>query len=110
MGMGKLINDVNSITAIELKRASETHPAFVDSNHAYGVVAEEVDEACEATMELCEELDGLLKACRKPPEKQYERLLSVRRAAIDLACEAVQTAAMCDKYRAMLEAQNASNH
>lgn len=87
----------------EAKRdAVKKHGRFVDLNHAYGVIAEELDETQEELEMVWEYVESTLRnemrvgADEKP-------LFVARKASKRLIAEAVQLAAMLDKLQDYIE-------
>lgn len=95
----KLLNEVNGLIATELSRANEQHPMFHSDHEAWAVTREEYMETEDALKQLEYELrytdymtrhddtDGIL-----------DRVNKLRSCALHVACEAIQTAAMADKW------------
>ena len=95
----KLLNEVNGLIATELSRANEQHPMFHSDHEAWAVTREEYMETEDALKQLEYELrytdymtrhddtDGIL-----------ERVNKLRSCALHVACEAIQTAAMAEKW------------
>ena len=95
----KLLNEVNGLIATELNRANEQHPMFHSDHEAWAVTREEYMETEDALKQLEYELrytdymtrhddtDGIL-----------DRVNKLRSCALHVACEAIQTAAMAEKW------------
>lgn len=95
----KLLNEVNGLIATELSRANEQHPMFHSDHEAWAVTREEYMETEDALKQLEYELrytdymtrhddtDGIL-----------DRVNKLRSCALHVACEAIQTAAMAEKW------------
>ena len=96
--MKELLNEVEQAAKNELARANAIHPLFNSLHEAYGVLAEELDEATEA-LKLTEENFDMFFACvKKNNEKSvYTYLEAARNTALDCAAESIQVAAMAQK-------------
>lgn len=96
--MNVIYNDIKAVVDKELTAANEKHPLFASLHEGYAVICEEADEAREE----CDEVEKFMalawKQVRKDnPKLTLEHISRVKDAAIRLAEEAVQVAAMCDK-------------
>lgn len=96
--MDAVKNDIKKLIDKELDAANEVNPQFVNMHEAYGVIKEELEEAedeCEKAGRYLNiawlniKHDNIIntKTC----------LADVYKAAMNLAVEAVQVAAMCKK-------------
>lgn len=96
--MNVISNDIKALVSKELTAASEKHPLFASLHEAYAVICEEVDEAREECNEVEKFMALAWKQVRKDnPKLTLEHISRVKDAAIRLAAEAVQVAAMCEK-------------
>ena len=96
--MMELKNEIVNAARAELNRANKKYPLFASQHEGYAVVLEEIDEATEdfnaiqfikdrAWIEIKHNIDA------------SSTMVELERAAIKLACEAVQVAAMAIKFR-----------
>lgn len=100
--MNVVSEDVEKLVEKELASANKQFPAFASEHEAWAVMHEEIDE-CREVFELLTRQDGLLWECVKGNRGYADGLVKeMREAAEMLACEAVQVAAMAQKYRDML--------
>ena len=100
--MNAVSEDVEKLVEKELASANEQFPAFASEHEAWAVMHEEIDE-CREVFELLTRQDVLLWECVKGNRGYADGLVKeMREAAEMLACEAVQVAAMAQKYRDML--------
>ena len=100
--MNAVSEDVEKLVEKELASANKQFPAFASEHEAWAVMHEELDE-CREVFELLTRQDGLLWKCVKGNSGYADGLLKeMRVAAKMLACEAIQVAAMAQKYRDML--------
>lgn len=94
--MKRLIENVNELVKQELKLANENHPPFNSRHEGYAVLLEEVEEA-EYEMEFVRSSLGYVWGSIKNDVSSIT-VEGVRNSAVSLACEAIQVAAMCDKF------------
>lgn len=106
--MERLRNEVKDITMAELQRANEKFPLFNSDHEGYAVILEEKEETEEALQVLRSQIKLLWDKVRgKMPTvplpgdsfstgKAYD-------AAVNVACEAIQAAAMIKKLEASRE-------
>ena len=96
--MKELLDEVEQAAKNELARANKVHPLFNSLHEAYGVLAEELDEATEALKLTEEDFDMFFVCVKKNNEKSACTYLEdIRAGAIDCAAEAIQVAAMAQK-------------
>lgn len=96
--MEELLNEVEQAAKSELVRANKKNPLFNSLHQAYGVLAEEIDEARESFKYTEETFDKFFMCMRKDHYRSArEYLEDIRAGAIDCAAEAVQVAAMAQK-------------
>ena len=94
-------NFINAATAAETENAKKNWgPTYHSEHEAWAVLKEEIEEAAEEhkTIEDC--LNALWNAIRqgKQQERQKNSLAYIYQHAQDLATEAVQIAAVAQKY------------
>ncbi len=90
---------IYELTETELKAANEKFPLFASSHEAYAVICEEFDETrdeLEALQYCVDQLWTDVKGNASEATKN-NRLTRIYENAIDLAVEAIQTAAMARK-------------
>jgi len=97
--MKELLKSVEVLTAEELARSYEKFPKFNSPHEGWAVMLEESNEHTED----CGEIDGLMMAFwehvkSNDCEAQNKTALLVKESAIHAAAEAIQVAAMAQKY------------
>lgn len=97
--MKELKARVEKLTEEELKNSMIKFPLFNSTHQGYAVIKEEIEEASEelgyVNLEL-ESIWGFIK--RNRGENLYNHAQSLRIDAINLAAEAIQVAAMAQKF------------
>ena len=100
------VNDITAAANRELNRANEQFPLFTSKHEGVAVAYEELEESKEALEELEASFKCLWDDVRGKETPCYlkEEITPLKIAdyAINLACEAVQTAAMLMKYEMSL--------
>lgn len=97
--MDKLIGEAHVLVGAELARAVAKYgPGFHSPEEGYGVIAEEIMEAQEETALLPQMLTALLHGVHDGEIRQTV-LDDMESAAVRGACEMLQVAAMCRKFR-----------
>lgn len=96
--MNAIQSDIQSLVRVEMMVTNRTNPPFNSAHEGYAVILEELDEV---NMELAK-LDDLINALWAAVKQDKAALgkavaKSLNLTAINLACEAVQVAAMCEK-------------
>lgn len=99
--MNAVSEDVEKLVEKELASANKQFPAFASEHEAWAVMHEELDE-CREEFERLTWQDGFLWRCVKDNRNADGLVKEMRVAAEMLACEAIQVAAMAQKYRDML--------
>lgn len=104
--MQKLKEEITAAANRELNRANEQFPLFTSKHEGVAVAYEELEESKEALEELEASFKCLWDDVRGKETPCYlkEEITPLKIAdyAINLACEAVQTAAMLMKYEMSL--------
>lgn len=98
--MEMIIDTVAKAADREYERCVEEKGRFVDMHQAYAVIKEEVEEADEELDFITSKLDELWRCVRDDyPQGVDLRAQAIHAAAIRLAAEAIQVAAMCKKAK-----------
>lgn len=97
--MEKLICGVENLIQQELELARKDHgEKFASPHEAYGVIAEELQEAEEEYRMVHEYRQTMLNALRfDSPSLMDDACINLRRTALLAACELIQVAAMAEK-------------
>lgn len=98
--MKELRSEVRSLVQIEMERANGRFPLFHSDHEGISVIREEYQEAA-ADGECLQNLISMLEQsvfCDMSVEVRESRAYEAEREAIELACEAIQTAAMLRKF------------
>lgn len=99
-----LLKELEPLVVSELNRANLVNPQFHSSHEGFAVIKEEVEEAGEEYQCMDSHLARMWMLLRTNwDEEARECVSAVRYRAIELAAEAIQVAAMCDKYMNMKE-------
>ena len=95
--MNAVENQVHELVKVEFAAANERFPQFHSAHEGWAVIQEELEEAKES---LCN-LESVIKQAwgniKDNRTARFERALSGL-VAQNLACEAIQVAAMCRKF------------
>ena len=106
----------------EITAAVSKHGQFRNQHEAWAVLQEEIDEVIDASAVFGNTVaDAMAEMCElvkqdKLPDKELEKnpLWQIFGKALNLACECVQVAAMCDKYNLLIseerEEHETNNH
>lgn len=98
--MGNVVKrEVYKLIDKELAAANEKFPLFGSSHEAFAVILEEAEETKEEAQNLEILVNNFWIGVREnhSPEAAHEELTAIYRTALDLAVEAIQTAAMARK-------------
>lgn len=97
--MDAVKQDVELLVQKELKSANKKFPMFHSDHEGYAVLKEEVEEAETDLMNIKDVLSVLWRYIKRNvevPKKRQAEL--VKMCAIELAVEAIQVAAMAQKF------------
>lgn len=96
-GMANLRHEVDQIVPRELERANKKFPQFHSDHEGWAVILEEVTEAEVEMKTIRGNIDGMFDLVRNNVDAKWVAE-KMEYAAINLACEAIQVAAMCKKF------------
>lgn len=94
--MKRLMENVNELVKQELKLANENFPPFNSNHGGYAVLLEEVEEAEQEMCMVKSSLNYVWGSVKT--DISIIPVEDVKNYAVRLACEAIQVAAMCDKF------------
>lgn len=100
--MNAVETHIRNLVEIELAAANEQFPQFHSAHEGYAVMLEELDELVNET-KLAQIYMGLLWENIKGDAFCDEDVKDVLKHAVNAACEAIQVAAMCEKFLEMEE-------
>lgn len=100
MSMKQTKNIVTEVVDDELKLANLNKPPFNSPHEGYSVILEELEEAQEQFEKASEHMDKLWVRIKDNNETN-SRVELLENAAINGACEMIQVAAMCRKFKAL---------
>lgn len=97
--MEKLLKDVRFLAREELERANHEFPPFASDHEGYAVILEEFEEMNEEVT-AAEKILGHVwrKVKADTSEDAKNMLIAARGAFLQAAAEAIQAAAMCEKF------------
>ena len=99
----KAAESIDKAVAYELQNSVKEHGAFYASEHeAYAVLLEEVEEVEEEAECIKIWLESVWK-CIKGNQDLGIRVNEIKEHALDLAKEAVQVAAVCERFQETLD-------
>lgn len=101
--MNAIETQVRELVETELAAANRKHPPFHSQHEGWAVILEEVGEAKEDFEFIDHYLRSAWEEIRKDEDAKGIITDEIKNAAVMLACEAIQVAAMCEKFK---EVQN----
>jgi hypothetical protein len=101
--MNAVSEDVEKLVEKELEAANERFPQFHSSHEGWAVIREEAEELRQETDDVEEALNILWERVRYNMQPHPRFATKIKERAIAAACEAIQVAAIAQKYLDMLE-------
>lgn len=98
MSMKKICSEVEVLVDKELALANENNPAFNSTHEGYAVIREEWKEHRREADDMCGWIDLIKDAVFKNADTSIY-IAAMEETAINAACEAIQIAAMCRKFK-----------
>lgn len=96
--MNAVKKDVEELVVKELNSANEQFPLFASLHEGYAVMLEEIEEAEFDLEQIKDEIYYIWQRIKKNENKGVTSLANcIKEYAVDLACEAIQVAAMAEK-------------
>ena len=97
--MKELLSSAEKLADEELKRSYEKFPAFNSPHEGYAVLLEEIDEHEDDTQYIRVDKNTLWNAVKKnDKELSVAAINALKRDALHAAAEAIQVAAMAQKF------------
>lgn len=97
--MEKLLKDLSFMAREELERANHEFPPFASDHEGYAVILEGHDEMAEEAEAAQRILAHIWQAVKTDTAGDAKNMLIAARGAfLQAAAEAIQAAAMCDKF------------
>ena len=96
--MNAIETQVRDLVLTELAAANRKHPPFHSQHEGYAVILEEMQETEEAIRLAKIDLEIAWRNIRDDISAEVE-ICGLKERAIQVACEAIQVAAMCEKFR-----------
>jgi len=103
--MNAVEKDVDSLVFKELNEANKHFPLFSSTHHGYAVIKEEIEETMDGMNLLLEVFASAWDSIKKN-DPALDQIRTARAVAAHIAVEAIQVAAMCDKYNLSLVGEN----
>lgn len=104
--MNGIEKEVKELVFKELNSANKKFPLFNSPHQGYGVITEEIEEVMDG-MNMVLEIFANAWSGIKKDEPVFEQIKMVKLCAEQVAIEAIQVAAMCDKYNMSLAEEGA---
>lgn len=95
--MMSLEAELERLAVAELERANKKFPLFASDHEGYAVILKEFEET-EEEMEDAEICLNQMWGCVRTDRTQTEYIKHIRKSMLKTAAEAIQTAAMCEKF------------
>jgi len=89
--------ELERLAVAELEQANKKFPLFASDHEGYAVILEEFQESEEEVNRARFRLNRLWESVRAD-EAQTEYIRHIRKSMLKAAAEAIQTAAMCEKF------------
>lgn len=100
--MNAIENNIDDLVFKELNSANQQFPLFQSPHEGYGVIKEEIEEVMDDMNVLLEVFVNAWSGIKKN-EPVFPQMKIAKELAKQVAIEAIQVAAMCDKYAMSLE-------
>ena len=100
--MNAIENNIDDLVFKELNSANQQFPLFQSPHEGYGVIKEEIEEVMDDMNVLLEVFANAWSGIKKN-EPVFPQMKIAKELAKQIAIEAIQVAAMCDKYSMSLE-------
>lgn len=91
------LSDIQKLVDKELEEANKKYPLFHSNHEAYAVIKEEIEE-CEDDMREMQMVLSYFWSKTKRDKNSDDLISGMKKIAMHAAAEAIQVAAMCDKF------------
>lgn len=95
--MKSITKTIEALSLKELHRANKKYGAFIDENHAWGVIEEELWEVEQEVRQMDISAESLKTRLFTHDSRYVEDLHELKSYATQAAAELIQVIAMCDK-------------
>lgn len=96
--MNAVENQVRELVNVELESANRQFPQFHSPHEGWAVMLEECKELEDEHRKISSEMEEMLSSIRMNDNGDIECAQIILRHAVFAACEAIQVAAMAQKY------------
>ena len=96
--MNAVENQVQELVGVELASANKQFPQFHSPHEGWAVMLEECKELEDEYCKISNEMEEMLSSIRMNDNCDKECARVILRHAVFAACEAIQVAAMAQKY------------
>lgn len=107
--MNAVEENIKELVFKELNNANKHFPLFSSAHHGYAVIKEEIEETMDDLNVLLEVFANAWLGIKKN-EPVFEQIKAVKACAEQVAVEAIQVAAMCDKFNMSLSEGDGADH
>ena len=110
--MRRLTDPLDALATIEAEHARRTHgPDYASHHEGFGVLAEEVQETDDELRTMQRHIEHLLREVRAENSEGIRLTLgAIRQDAVRAAAEALQVAAVCEKFARSCETDERSDN
>ena len=91
------LSEIQKLVDKELEEANKKYPLFHSNHEAYAVIKEEIEE-CEDDMREMQMVLSYFWVRTKRDKNSDDLIIGIKKSAMHAAAEAIQVAAMCDKF------------
>lgn len=102
--MNAVENQVRELVSVELASANKKFPQFHSPHEGWAVMLEECKEIEDECKKISIEMDEMLSRIRMNDKSYYDSALCILFNSVNAACEAIQVAAMAQKFIDMVNA------
>lgn len=96
--MQEIIEGVEKLAYEELERANSKFGMFHSTHEGYAVIKEEIEEVADELEDVVNYLNDIWRNVKEDNELDLVGIKIMKKHAINLAAESIQTAAMAQKF------------